>query len=68
MNAEQLLQLTEFELRSAGDSVDLQDVAFQLAKRMAALSIPQIEFEQADTLKLQMRDARERYARGKFLS
>ena len=63
MTAETLLRLTEFELRVAGDSVDVQDVVYHLEGRMAAIGVKPMTLEEADNARFEIRELRTRLAR-----
>lgn len=63
MTAETLLRLTEFELRTCGDSNDLQDVQYNISRRMEAIGMKPMTLEEADNAKFAIRELRARKAR-----
>jgi hypothetical protein len=56
MNAETLLRLTEFELRTAGDSVALQNVQDRISPRLKLIRLAPMTMEEADNAKFQIRE------------
>lgn len=62
MTAQTLLRLVHFKLSTAGDSGDLQDVAYDLARDMDLLGLEPMTLEEADNAKLAMRDMSARRA------
>lgn len=65
MNAESLLRLTHFELQTAMDSVDLQDVVYDLGKRMEAIGLKPMNMEEADNARFAIRELRARISQRK---
>jgi hypothetical protein len=68
MNAETLLRLTEFDLRVAGDSVDVQDVVDTLAGRMRAIGVKPMTLQEADNARFEIRELRAKRAAAKGLA
>lgn len=63
MNPETLLRLVAFELKTAGDSNDLQDVQFKIESRCRLIGIAEMSIAEADNAKFELREiSRKKYA------
>lgn len=68
MNAKTLLRVFEFEMRTASDSTDLQDIQFKFGSRCRLLGIPEMTLAEYDNAKFELREiSRKKYESEKAL-